>query len=106
MIIPQRHTFKCFADGTLLLIDVGNEHSFDVLFAMGDDEEGVLIKDPEQVLMIRDMLTVWLSRQKQPEVGSVHCTAHVDYAPSSAINIQRCSECGDCDCNGQCIEIP
>lgn len=72
MIIPEKHKFQCWVDSTPMLIEVDQP---DVMFEI-NSEHCVLIKDPEQVLMIRDMLTVWLSRQKQPQVQNQHCPTY------------------------------
>lgn len=67
-VIPQEHTFHCCAAPDIDTMSVNiAEHSDGsnpqtVLFSMGGSS--VFIEDREEVTLIRDMLTVWLSRAK------------------------------------------
>lgn len=63
MYIPTVQEFKCFVDGKELTVDVSL--ASDVMFKINIDMDAcVLIKDPEQIATLRDMLTVWLSRER------------------------------------------
>lgn len=98
MVIPDKQEFKCFVDQTSMTVEIDG---FDVMFKM-NDENCVLIKDSEQVLLLRDMLTVWLSRQKKPEKLSIHSTN--DGLDAMREPTQHCSMCFSADCNGECME--
>lgn len=64
MYIPSVQEFKCCASShDVLTVDISETVPDSVLFELNSFD--VYIEDPEQVLMIRDMLTVWLSRQKK-----------------------------------------
>lgn len=59
MIIPTEHEFECACDeNDTLFIDVLSET--EVYIVVG--QTSISMRDREQVTMLRDMLTVWLSR--------------------------------------------
>lgn len=59
-VIPVRQVFHCSAAPDIDLMEVKVADSRTVMFELGDSS--VFIEDREQVTLLRDMLTVWLSR--------------------------------------------
>lgn len=68
MYIPSVQEFKCCANShDVLTVDISKCDPESVLFQINSCD--VYVDSTEQVLMIRDMLTVWLSRnvKEKPE---------------------------------------
>jgi len=65
MIIPVEHTFVCADDDEASMTVNVSEHDFLYFDSVDWDGERapVHMRDREQVTMLRDMLTVWLSRR-------------------------------------------
>ena len=61
--IPVRHAFHCSAAPDIDVMEVKVADSQTVMFELSGSS--VFIEDREQVTLLRDMLTVWLSRPKQ-----------------------------------------
>lgn len=65
MIIPTEYTFVCADDDEASVTVNASEHGGFLYFdSIDSDGERAIVhmRDREQVTMLRDMLTVWLSR--------------------------------------------
>lgn len=60
MIIPYEYTFQCALNPSDTL-DLNIAEKTRVTFGMG--AYAVMMKDREEITMVRDMLTAWLSRK-------------------------------------------